>query len=223
MGVKICCQARVEYTKPDDLYAHLKKQRKMMNSSKPWQNNGTSELGIYPLPKLTMSCIEKETISIIPSRHFRREECCNCDSMQSVQPAAALAHIQSSGTSSVLNDSTSVESLSPEQETDPALWDDVFCDEIEFLEEVFYDKYFRSLINVADGVERKYLSKNYVCINESWGFSSIEKKHRFVTNVLLMYKAYIPRGGEGQPKLRKANEKQPSYSDRKMPSFALWN
>jgi hypothetical protein len=179
--------------------------------------------------ELMLSDMNKTTINIKPSPCFSGEGSYWSDSRKRFKLGAVppiqlpTSQIQGLATSYVSNDSTSADIITAGQETDPALWDEVFCDEIEFLEEVLYDKCFRSLINQSDAVERKHLAKNYVCSNESWGFSSIDKKHRFVTNVLLLYKAYIPRRGEGQPKLHKTNELHPSYSDCKMSSPALWN
>ena len=115
------------------------------------------------------------------------------------------AMMQGSSASTVSHNPSGVDSSAAAQEIDSSLWDDVFCDEVEFLEEVFHDRCFKYLtINESDCAVRLNRVKEYVLFNESWGFSSPEKKHKFVTNVLLLYKAYLP-GGEGQPRLQKAS------------------
>jgi len=93
------------------------------------------------------------------------------------------------------------------------IWDEIFCDEIEFLEEVFYDNTFRILSCEPDQAERLKRVMDYLDLNESWAFSSKNKKRMFVSNVLLLFKAYLPRGdGESD-----------SCSERKMPAICLWN
>jgi len=100
------------------------------------------------------------------------------------------------------------------------LWDDVFCGELEFLEEVFHDRSFRNLTSELQR-DRIDLVRNYVRSNESWGFATYEKKHSFVTSVLHLYRSYLPRE-EGQKLNSWDFQKHPSYSDRKITVSAMW-
>jgi len=100
------------------------------------------------------------------------------------------------------------------------LWDDAFCSEIEFLEEVFYDVKFRKLSWEPDNKSRHCLALKYIEESQSWAFSTPFLKHKFVTNVLSLYKAYLCRGIKVSSKIY-STDKHPSHSVLKMTSSVL--
>jgi len=110
------------------------------------------------------------------------------------------------------------------QESKPLtwLWDKLFCDEMDFLENVFYDERFRSLSYNRSGEVRQEISLNYLKENEGWAFKSIFTKYKFVTNVLRLYKAYLPRTvTQHQYPTTWDHDKQTCNYDRKISSKAL--
>jgi len=240
MGSALCRACRQEQAKPVKPFAAhiLSNTRTFYISEKPeiWTYLNLEKKDIRK-PKLEINRRRKEaSIDIEPVINFFEESSYYSDSRQHSDSRQYLqsglprpyqlppAQIQGSSASSVSNGPSGADSSAAAQGIDSSLWDEVFCDEVEFLEEVFRDRCFRALAAENDGAVRLNRVRDYVLFNESWGFSSPEKKHKFVTNVLLLYKAYLPRG-EGQPRIQNASWNlglESSYIDRKITSSALW-
>jgi len=174
-------------------------------------------------PKLIITRRKGSSIDIAPAFGCYEESFKQTHSRQRLQETAGPSQLppaQSQGSSTPTTHDRA-NSLASVQDLNSGLWDEIFCEELEFLEEVFQDRLFRRLGSESHETERLNKVRNYVRGNESWGFASFDKKHSFVTTVLLLYKAYLPRE-EDQQANPWDSQKHPSYSDRKITVSAIW-
>lgn len=184
-------------------------------------NNSTDHESRYSSPSLNINKSKEDFINISPKVGTFEEGFSEADSRQRLHESTmenqlAPAQIQGFNTASPQR----LDSPAIIQDINRGLWDEVFCGELEFLEEVFHDRSFRYLSGELPG-DRADLVRNYVRSNESWGFASLEKKHSFVTNVLHLYGSYLPRE-EGQKLNSWHFQTHPSWSDCKMTVSGLW-
>jgi len=172
----------------------------------------------YSSPILNIDRSNENFITITPKVINVKEYVIEAASRQRLQESSMgsqlpPSQIQGFNTASPLDSSAVIQNINL------GLWDEVFCGELEFLEEVFHDRSFRNLSSELQR-DRIDLVRSYVRSNESWGFASYEKKHSFVTNVLHLFRSYLPRE-EGQ-KLNSWDFQKHPYSDRKITVSAMW-